>query len=162
MQSFIEFLSEQELQTGEQLAKSIEQLFTKYFKKSYIFSEYDTNLQPSITIRYALGKSKDEYPNGIIRNDPIYETISIFGFNKDGSQKGNFDISVASGSILVPSETPHKVFDYIKVWRKFSGDEKKILKGFDNYFKKLYDTVKQNEEKVQKVVGTLYKVSDKV
>jgi hypothetical protein len=67
------------------MVENIKETITNIFPNSYVHVKYDTNICPSIVVRFALGKDKSEWKNGIIENDNGYTIICIFDFDKEGN-----------------------------------------------------------------------------
>jgi hypothetical protein len=150
-EKFIEKTLKEQITDANVLSEKIEDVFYKHFPKSFIISEFKSNIYPSIWIQIALGAGKSEFNNGIINNDPIYTTISIDGMEKDGSinRPLKMESSMKFG-VMIKSEDPMYVFQTIKVpFRKTTGTPEKILVALDRAFSRLYDAVKANADKVK-------------
>jgi hypothetical protein len=139
---FLEMLGESVIKeskdmTGNQLATEIENTIKKYFPESFVRAKFGTDISPSIAIKFAIGKDKSEWSNGIIHNDPAHTSILVWGFDKDGNQKS--DLTMSSGTAGY-SNWKTKTKDRCG-WRdiKKGGTATKVLKALDNHFSKLKD-----------------------
>jgi hypothetical protein len=152
MKPFNEFVNESsDAKTADDLVAAIETSFKKYFKDSYINVKFTTNLGASIYVAFALGKDKSEWNNSIFENDPFAIKMHVFGLKKDGTFGPKLEVE-GGGGISIKDPTGRFHSQTVKVFRKFSGDYAKIVKGFDNYFKKMHTATKENLEGVQGLV----------
>jgi hypothetical protein len=146
-----ESLNEASSMTVDEFVKKLEATIKKIFPKSYIQIYASKNLGASITFRFALGKDKSEWVNGIIQNDPLFHTWMI-GWNS--FTEGHFikdkieaDMSVGGTLKIKPEEGSYMAFGRVKIgWRKKTDTPDKIIKHFDNYFKKVKQTLKSNKD----------------
>src|SRR5512147_1857403 len=73
-----------------ELAEEIQKEIQKIFPKSGVSVKFTSNLIPSISIMFTLGKDKTEYTNGIINNDPAFIKMNVYGQEKKNiSDTGN-------------------------------------------------------------------------
>lgn len=135
---FLELLGESKEMTGPQLANEIENVVKKYFPESYVRSKFEQGLgnnQGLVSLKFAIGKDKSEWVNGIIHNDPAHASILVWGFDKDGNQKDNITMSSTTACY-----SNYKTGVKSKCgWRdiKKGGTVSKVLKALDNYFAQL-------------------------
>ena len=134
--------------------KSVENVIKKYFPKSFISVSFSTNIVPSILVRFAIGKDKSEWSNGIWQNDPMWHTIHIgMGqIKKDGEipEKLTAESPVA-GNIMT------KDFKRIKVgFRKKTGTPDQVLKHLDAFYKKAKQLFVANKDKIADIVKDKY------
>lgn len=135
-------INESKEMTGVQLAKEIENVAKKYFPESYVRASFDTKISPSIHLKFAIGKDKSEWSNGIIHNDPAHNSILIWGFDKEGNQKSELTMSSSTaGYSNWKTGTKNRCG-----WRdiKKGGTAAKILKALDNYFNKLKEVYQED------------------
>ena len=135
---------------AEKAIDGITSAFHKHFRDSSIATRFDTSFIPDLVINFSLGKDKNEYKNGISRNDPIFTKIFISGFDNNGNVKSKLKAeNVIGGSVTVNSDNPRFVYDSIKVWRNFSvTDVDKLIQRFDKFFAKMKQTIKDNVDRV--------------
>jgi hypothetical protein len=104
----------------------------KHFPKSFTQAYFNKSLSPSITVRFTLGKDKNEWRNGIIQNDPLFHLWHVWNVHEDGTlaEKLKMEMSVGGNIQIRP--------DWPKIgWRNKTSKPELILKHFDNYFKKM-------------------------
>ena len=155
MKTFKEFIAEADNEkTVEDLISAIESSFGKYFKDSHLSVSFSKSIEPSAIVRFTLGKGTEEYPSGMARNDPMYNTISVFGFDDDGNVDGRMKVSDSAKLRMVDS-TGRSHSKTMKIGRRFSGSYDQVVKGFDKMFANLRDAVKSNLDDVQKVSGKM-------
>jgi hypothetical protein len=146
-------LAEANLPTVDEFIKSLEGAVRKIFPKSFVQIYASTNLGASITFKFALGKDKSEWANGIIQNDPLFHTWMI-GWNS--FTEGHFikdkieaDLSVGGSLKIKPEEGSYLAFGRVKIgWRKKTATPDKIIQHFENYFKKMQQVLKSNKDKL--------------
>ena len=138
---------------ADEFAKKLEGVMKKYFPKSFTQAKFSKSIAPSITMRFALGKSNSEWTNGIIQNDPLFHIWFIHDLYEGmipekikielttGGHIGVFDWEDAKGT---KHKGPGFDFKFPKIgWRNKKGTPDQILKHFDNYFKKMKDAAKK-------------------
>lgn len=123
--------------TGPEYGKTIEDLFRKYFKRSYCHAYFSTNLGAALTVQIALGKDKNEWSNGIWHNDPMWTVLHIRGFGKDGTIGPRIELDFSGGSILINSTDPARAFSKVRALTKMTGTPDQVLKKLDAGFAKL-------------------------
>lgn len=128
----------EEIKDGPGLASEIESTIKKYFPKSYVETEWDTNLAPSVGIRFALGKDKSEWTHGIMRNDPAFILINIFGFEKDGTIQKPLEFKPGKSAIMLDTGLMKTGIS------KKVGNPDQILKHIDGKFKNLKKLIQDN------------------
>ena len=82
---------------------------------------------------------------GYRENDPMFHSVSVF-FDKDG-----YVAEIVSGGkvYLKPAPGSFYAMDSVKIgFRKFSGNEKKVVAGFAKYFEKARAAVLENAPNV--------------
>jgi len=129
---------------------SLEKAIKKSFPKSLVIVRASKNLGSSIDVRFALGKDKSEFANGIIHNDPLYHILMI-GWNEfvdDHFIKDKITLDKPSvGGILttMPEEGSYMALGRVKLgFRKKTAPPEGIIKHLDNYFKKVKKILKDN------------------
>ena len=164
MQSYKDFLAEARTSkrvnphvsratNAKEFGDEIQSVFFGNLAFGQIKIHVDSSLgSTSLDVRFTMAQ---KFASGIDRNDPAYHILSVDGFAKDGSIAGPLTVELLSGGIRTSGKT-------LKVFRKLSGDPTKVLAGLDAFFGKVRSTIKDNSEEVQKVVGTLYDVTDYV
>lgn len=133
------------------LAAEIEKTIRKHFPNSFISVYFNSNIHPSISIRFTIGKDKSEWANGIIQNDPLWQVLMISsGINRNGDIVGKLSLErISGGSFAIkPEPGSHLAFGRHKVpFRKVSGDSRKIISGVDKYFSKVKSELKKSIDK---------------
>jgi len=109
---------------AEELRRSIGSMFPD----SYLESAFSTNIHPGIMIRFAFGKDRSEWKNGIVQNDPGFLILSIDGFDKQGNLSPKQQLRPLTNN-------SHRD---LKLTGK-TGTADQIVKHIVNYFKKLKD-----------------------
>ena len=119
------------------VAKEIKKIFPKSFVQVTA-----SRLGSGIIIRFAIGKDKSEWANGIIQNDPLHTIFFIDGFDKDSNTTDKMELSGERSDIL----SLHTVDgNRIKIpFRKVKGNSIKMLAGVKKQFTKIKDVVKSN------------------
>lgn len=134
--------------TVESFLKEMETAIKKSFPNSYININASTNLGSSIHLTFALGKDRSEWENGIIENDVLFHRFMI-GYNS--FTEGTFikdkieAEAIVGGSLTV--EPPNSMYALGRVktgWRKKTATPEKMVKAFENYFKKVKQVLKDN------------------
>jgi hypothetical protein len=126
--------------TSEELMEKIENIVRSKFPESLFSAKFTTNLSPSIYIQFALGSTKDQWKNGIIHNDPAYNTFWIRGMDKEGVPIHGYTLEASQVGLYTLN------YKRIKIpWRdiKKPVDSKLILKCFEKYFSALSQEVKE-------------------
>lgn len=149
---FIKDLNEASgLMTVDEFVKKLEATVKKIFPKSFIQVYASTNLGSSITFKFALGKDKSEWNNGIIQNDPLFH-VWMIGWNSftDGhfiKDKIEAELSVGGSLAVRPEEGSYMAQGRAKIgWRKKTAPPDKIIQHFDGYFKKMKKVLKDNKD----------------
>lgn len=158
-----EYLNE-DIGNIETVLHNLENIFYKYFPKSFVQAKFSVKLMPSATVVIALGKDKSEWPSGYWENDPMDTRFWIYGMDKEGNYQ-NLSLECSGISIMtVPPEGSYLAFGSIKVpFRKGKGDQKSIERTFESAISKLHDAVKANADDIQQAHKNLsYRVKDKV
>ena len=117
---------------AHELVERMKETVEKYFPHSYIDCRFGTSLGASICLRFALGKDKSEWTNGIIQNDPAHNIIFVWGMDKEGNKTDKGYTLESSGFGLC-----NKNYKRNKLgWRdiKKPSDSSVILKGLDKAF----------------------------
>lgn len=143
-------LSEAGLMTVDEFIKGLESTVKKLFPRSYIDLRASTNLGASITFRFALGKDKSEWQNGIIQNDPLFH-VWMIGYNS--FTEGHFikdkieaELSVGGSLKVNPEERSYMALGSVKIgWRKKTAPPDKLIQYYGNYFKKVKKVLKDNK-----------------
>lgn len=137
----------------EDFVKRLENSIKSVFPDSFIQVQYRPSMgSRSILVRFALGKDKSEWANGIIQNDPLFHVMWIYGINEDGSLKDKMKMEAHSGGRLILKETDETGFrnKLVKLgFRSMTGVPDKIVKGVGNYLKKAKNIFKQYEDQLR-------------
>lgn len=141
--------------TVDEFIKETEVAIRKSFPKSYVNIRASTNLGSSITLRFALGKDKSEWTNGIIENDPLYHIMHIgwnsFADNNFTKDKIPLDMNVGGSLKVNPEEGSYMAFGKIKIgFRKKTASPDKIVKAIEDYFKKAKKVLMDNKNNLPK------------
>lgn len=141
--------------TVDEFMKELEKAIRKSFPKSYVNIQASTNIGASIHVVFAIGKDKSEWSNGIIQNDPMIHKFMI-GFRQfsEGvftSEKILAELSQGGTLMIMPEEGSYMAFGSVKLgWRKKTATPDKIVKHFENYFKKAKQILKNNEDNLDR------------
>jgi hypothetical protein len=139
--------------TVDDFCKNLESAIKKVFPKSYVNCKASTNLGASIHLSFALGKDKTEFGNGIIENDVLFHRFMI-GWNSFA--EGHFikdkivsELSVGGGLKVDPEPGSHMAFGRVKIgWRKKTATPEKMIKGMQDYFKKVRKVLTDNKDRI--------------
>ena len=120
--------------------KDMERAFKKHFPKGYFGARARTKFgQNSIYIATAT-LPKGQQANGIIQNDPSYNTFHMFGSYTDAGMNPRIKIEKSGGGMLMvlPAPDSYMAYDAVKIgWRNGTAKPAAIVKKFDQYFAKL-------------------------
>lgn len=134
---------------SDKLASEIESTIKGIFPNSYIESYYSSHLHPSITIRFTLGKGKEEWANGIIQNDPAFHVLMVDGMDKEGTISKPLTLERSHGSVMIKPEDRYMAYGRLKIpFRKVTGDKAAIVKGVKGYFERLKKALQGNKDKL--------------
>jgi len=143
MELLQELLNEAQIEDNIKMAAEIEKAVRKHFPKSFINVKTKGPLGSNDpTLVFALGKSKSDWPNGIIENDPLFTRIFFDGFDKEGKlraatplTKGGNKVKaqLAQGDAFRINGQPQVKFK----WRNQTGAPEAIIKKLDKYFGKI-------------------------
>lgn len=91
--------------------------------------------------------SKEDWPNKIIQNDPIFTNIFI---NEIGNDQLEAELTHGGRLMLQPEEHQrmYAMVPFKVPFRKTKGSEDKILKTLNQYFMKMRQAVDNNAEKI--------------
>lgn len=131
----------------------LESTIKKIFPKSFIRVAASKNLGSSIDVTFTLGKDKSQWENGIIHNDPLHHKwmVGWNSFVEDSFVKDKIEAEISLGGSLTvePEEGSHMAFGRVKIgWRKKTSPPDKIIKHFENYFKKMKKVLMDNKDKL--------------
>lgn len=150
--SFVRKLDEASgIMTVDEFIKKLEDGVKKIFPRSFIQIYSGKNLGSSITFKFALGKDKSEWNNGIIHNDPLFhvwmigwESFQDNGFTKD---KIPAELSIGGSLAVRPQEGSYMAQGRAKIgWRKKTAPPDKIIQHFIAYFKKMKKVLVDNKD----------------
>lgn len=126
------------------------------FPRSYLHVDFDTNLCPLISIRFALGKDKSEWSHGYIENDLV--SVLLFIRPKDGKLNGNDDlkeklleITAHQNSFVIKPRENEKWLAYSSVkipFRKQTGLSDKIVLSINKFFINLKQLLIENKDNI--------------
>lgn len=135
--------------TAQSLVQEIEKIMGKYFPTSIHWARFDNMIYPVVTVLFQIGQKKDYY-NQIMENSPIKISLTIEGFNNDGSLKKDIiTMEPHAGSMCVKSVSPYMVYDRVKFpIRKKTGNPDSILKAIDKLFSESLKIIKANFDKM--------------
>jgi len=144
MKNFKEFISEAST-PAEGMMKDIEKSFKKQFPKGWSIIHQGGGIsKDTISIVIGLIGNKSDLPNGILENDPMFHSWLLFQH-----PKGYTAEILQAGISINPPEDSYLAMGRIKTkWRKTTGDEAKMVKTLDAFFKKLKKLVKDNEDNI--------------
>lgn len=153
MKTYQQILRE-EISNVHDFVSKLEAAIRKVFPKSYVEVRASSNLGKSIGVRFALGKDKSEWVNGIIQNDPLFSSwmVGWQSFDDEGNwTKDKIEAELSTGGTLkiIPEPGSHMAFSSAKIgWRKKTAPPDKIIQHFANYFKKAKKVLKDNKDKI--------------
>ena len=132
-----------------------EKAIRKSFPKSFLRIRSSKGLGTSIDIAFTIGKDKSEWSMGIPENDPMLHKFMIawnqFTDNTFTSEKILAEINQGGSLTVQPEEGSYMAFGSIKIgWRKKTATPDKIVKHFENYFKKAKKVLRDNKDKLDK------------
>ena len=144
MKTYKQFITEAEI-SNEQMMDGISKAFSKYFPHGWKIVRQGNGLSAdSIHVYIGLVGDTTELPSGIRENDPMFHSWILFpdkkGWSAESSQ-GSLAINPPEGSYLAMGSVKTK-------WRKTKGDNNKMVKTFDTFFKRLKALVKENESNI--------------
>ena len=141
MELLRELLNEAQIQNNQNMAKEIEKVVKKHFPKSFVDVRTKGPLGSNDpTLRFALGKTKADWPNGIIENDPLWTMIFFDGFDKEGNLPGDARINLSPGKVKATmgqggafriNGQPQMKFK----WRNQTAAPEGIIKKLDKYLR---------------------------
>lgn len=135
------------------LSEAIKKKFIKKFPDSRISTKFSTNLLPVLIINITLAKNASECKNGFSLFDPMFHELSIYGFDKDGAIIDTLQVDgSAAGLKIKAAGSDNKTEPIEGLFRGFSGDKTRIIRGFSSYFDKIHKTVTINQRGVQELV----------
>lgn len=148
-----EIITEANRMSVSEFIKNLESAVKKIFPKSFIQIYSGKNLGSSITFKFALGKDKSEWNNGIIHNDPLFHTwmIGWESFQDDGFTKDKIpaELSVGGSLAIKPEEGSYMAQGRAKIgWRKKTAPPDKIIQHFISYFKKMKKVLNDNKDNI--------------
>lgn len=148
-----EVINEASTMTVSEFVSGLESAVKKIFPRSFVQIYSGKNLGSSITFRFALGKDKSEWQNGIIQNDPLFHLwmIGWESFVDDAFTKDKIpaELSVGGSLTITPEEGSYMAQGRAKIgWRKKTLPPDKLIKGFSDYFKKVKKVLKDNQDKL--------------
>ncbi len=134
MELLRELLNEAKIENNQDMADEIEKAVKKHFPRSFINVRTKGPLGGTDpTLRFALGKTKSDWPNGIIENDPLWAMIFFDGFDKEGNLPGKVKANMSQGDAFRINGQPQVKFK----WRNQTGAPEAIIKKLDKYFGKI-------------------------
>lgn len=141
------------INTVDELIAALTEAISNTFPKSFVDVSFSERLGKDVTIRFALGKDKSEFPNGYIENDPAKQIIMVAydQINDDNTLFDKINVKMVQGdNIAVPSKVPHLAFERIKVgFRKRTDTPERIVQYIDNYFQKLKQVLIENVDQME-------------
>ena len=119
----------------QQLETAMENAVLARFPNSYAKTSQLALGDRGFCIRFALGKDKGEWSNGIFQNDPMSTTICIHG--SDSGDGYDFEFRPAFSHIK--PDNPHHFCksEYLRSASVKNGDAKKVLAVFEKQLDKL-------------------------
>lgn len=156
MEQFGPYLIPENVKTwsdAQWLINEMENSYKKYFPKSFFAARLGTGglFRGTISVHFSLGQ-KGEYENNIFENDPMPHKILIRGFDENGElvkPKAEAETATGGALFITPPEGSRFAYETVKFgWRKISGDVNTIARRMDKYFEKVYNTVRDNIDKI--------------
>ena len=141
--------------TMKKFLEEIEKTYSKYFPNSKCFVKLSKNLYHSISINCFLANDRIELSGGYWENDMFSITFWIDTekgqFDKniilDSEVPNNLKLECTNKSYLIKPNTKYMAYGRTKLtFRKTVGNDEKILKSLDKFFKKLYDSLLEDIE----------------
>jgi len=126
------------------LAAKVEAEFRKAFPNGWIQFKPQFLGGAGFNLYFGIIGNKSELTSGILMNDPAYHSMGV-----SPGQKG-YDVELSQGRLnLNPEKGSGMAMSSVKFgFRKFSGDDKKIVDGFSKYFAKMKSVIKSNGDNV--------------
>ncbi len=124
----------------EAFLADLEKAFRRHFPKGYFFARAGTNLGPHSIYIATATLPKGQQTNGIIQNDPSYNTFWMHdSFSEAGMHlRAKIEISQGGSLMVKPAPGSYMAFDRVKIgWRNGTAKPSSIVKKFDQYFAKL-------------------------
>ena len=136
---------ETDIEIKNKLVADIEKEFKSQFPNAWFFGSVRAGLGlPHVSIDFGF-VNKSELTSNILDNDPVHHS---FMFHDEGSGKFNA-VRLRGGISINPPEGSYLAMDTVKTkFRKTTGDDKRILKTFKTFFKRLKVLVKDNEQNI--------------
>lgn len=148
----------------ENLKQSLVSKYKEYFPDSFIkvvlFDYYE---EPFISIAIALGKDENQFKSGDYQNDPMYNHLSIKGFDKkkdfttlqlstETPSSIRFVAPITHSAYFIPKEVSFKAT---------SGNADKMLKDFEKWLNELFINVFTNSNNLKAKYDIINKLSPK-
>ncbi len=119
-----------------ELQSEIKSMISRIFINSFVFVKFTEHLLPSIQIRFALGKSRDDWAHGIMENDPCHNLMFIYGFDKDGNIiPGKLELKGIIVGVAEKSYSKRNKLGWTDV--KTNATKDKIMTKLSAYFRKM-------------------------
>lgn len=127
----------------ENLKQSLILKYKEYFPQSFIHVVLWDYEEPSISIYVALGKDENEFKSGDYQNDPMYNHLTITGFDKKKEFNSlQLNTSAPLSIRMVAPITDSAYYKSIPIdFKATSGNKAKILKDFEETVIKLFINV---------------------
>jgi len=124
----------EEASDAQEFVTKIRLLISRIWPDALINVKFNVSIYPSITIWFASTSNKNMWPMRIVENDPCYNIIFIYGFDRDGNMGENLELK---GSQVGCRD--RKTWKRDKCgWRDVKkGNVTKILSALEKYFKKM-------------------------
>lgn len=131
----------------ETLVEKLEVSFRKYFPNGGFVSKKQSLGGAGISVAVSL-TPKEDWPNGIIHNDPMYTIFSVTEISDD-----LIEVELTHGGRLTVNPPEDKKVMYAMVplkipFRKLKGSQEKVVAGLDAYFKKMKSAVLENGSEI--------------
>jgi len=132
---------------AHKLAEELDDVIRLIFPQSYVNVRFNTSLGSSISIKFALGKDKSEYSNGIIHNDMLYHIIWIghsrgTEITKEGVLNEPLSLDISLGGAIRVNEKRVKLG-----WRnKKKATRAQVVEHVKKYFKKVKEVSSDHKE----------------
>lgn len=135
------------INTVDELVTALEEAISNTFPESYVDVELSERLGKDVTIRFALGKDKSEFPNGYFDNDRAKQVIVVAydQINDDNTLFDKINVRLIKGGYIINSD-----YDRIKVgFRKKTDTPEKIVQYIDKYFQQVKQVLIENADQME-------------
>ncbi len=148
-----EYLSKEKAKEVNSLMKDIEKAFRKYFPKGYFLSYHNyedhiyskNQIKLSIGIQTGLIGNRGEKQNGREVPDPLYNANNIYFYLNSDKSYTDYELENIYYGISLYSKNRKDDREKTFIIKNKKGNKEKIVKIFDDLFKKIAKFTKENE-----------------